>query len=110
MNRSRGEIVHAYPSFLADGRHFIYLRTSTASELSGLYVGSVDVKPEQQDLTRVVATRSNAQYVPSRRDPALGELLYSRDGTLITRRFDAARRQAVGDVIPVAEGLASQVR
>ena len=63
---------------------------SGAADISGLYVGSLDVKPEEQDLTRVVATRSNGEYVPSGADPAVGDLLYSREGTLNTQRFDAA--------------------
>jgi eukaryotic-like serine/threonine-protein kinase len=106
VNPSRGEIFHVAPRFLPDGRHFIYLRVSGVADLMGLYVGSVDVKPEDQDLTRVVATRSNGEYVASGADPALGDLLYGREGTLITQRFDAARRQVIGDPIPVAEQVA----
>ena len=106
VNRSRGEIGHYSPRFLPDQRHFIYLRMSGAADLSGLYVGSLDVKPEEQDLTRVVATRSNAEYVPSGTDPAVGDLLYSLEGTLNAQRFDSGRRQIVGDPIPVAEQVA----
>ena len=38
--------IHAFPSFLSDGRHFAYLR---APENSGIYIGSLDEKPEQQN-------------------------------------------------------------
>ena len=106
VNPSREEISHVSPRFLPDGQHFIYLRVSVAADLTGLYVGSVDVKPEDQDLTRVVATRSNGEYVASGADRSLGDLVYGREGTLIAQRFDAARRQVVGDPIPVADQVA----
>ena len=106
LNHSRGEIGHFFPRILPDGRHFIYLRVSPGADVTGLYVGSLDVKPEEQDLTRIVATRTNGEYAPSATHPALGDLLFVRDGTLIGQRFDAARRQLVGDPVPVAEQVA----
>ena len=42
--------VHTFPSFLPDGRHFFYLR---APENPGIYLGSLDVKPEQQSSRRI---------------------------------------------------------
>ena len=73
LNQSRGEIGHFFPRFLPDGRHFIYLRVSPGADVTGLYVGSLDAKPEEQDLTRIVATRTNGEYAPSATDPALGD-------------------------------------
>ena len=40
---ARNEI-HTFPSFLRDQRHFFYLR---APESPGIYLGSLDVRPEQ---------------------------------------------------------------
>ena len=38
--------VRSIPQFLPDGRRFLYLRVSSASDKTGVYVGSLDVKPE----------------------------------------------------------------
>jgi serine/threonine protein kinase len=49
IDPSRQEIFHAInPSFLPDGRHFVYYRGSRAVENRAVYVGSLDAKPEQQ--------------------------------------------------------------
>ena len=58
LDASRKEIGHYLPTFLPDGRRFLYLRVSPTTDESGIYVGTVDVKPEQQDTHRLVATRS----------------------------------------------------
>ena len=50
-----GEVAHRYPQFLPDGRRFLYLRVSTAPEKTGVFVGSLDVKPEEQSLTATAA-------------------------------------------------------
>ena len=62
LNQSRGEIGHFFPRFLPDGRHFIYLRVSPGADVTGLYVGSLDVKPEEQDLTRDCGHATNGEY------------------------------------------------
>src|SRR5262249_28162656 len=43
-----------FPAFLPDGKHFLYLRLTTDG--SGLYVGSLDAKPDAQDMKRVLAS------------------------------------------------------
>jgi len=40
---------HSFPSFLPDGKHFVYLRRSGSRENSGVFIGSIDATPEQQD-------------------------------------------------------------
>ena len=106
LDLSRGEIAHSFPSFLPDGRHFIYLRTSDQQENSGVYVGSLDAKPGDQDSKRLLATAYQSIYVPSS-SPESGELLFMRDGKLIAQRFDTRRRELTGEPVTVAEQLAS---
>jgi eukaryotic-like serine/threonine-protein kinase len=106
LDSSRSEIQHVLPSFLPDGRHFIYLRTSSKPENSGVYIGSLDAKPEEQDSKRLLATAYGPAYVPSS-DPGFGQLLFVHDGTLMTQSFDARRLELVGDPIPVAAQLGS---
>jgi Tol biopolymer transport system component len=107
LDSSRGEFQHVLPSFLPDGRHFIYLRFSDKPENSGVYVGSLDARPEEQDSKRLLlATAYGPAYVPSS-DPGFGQLLFVRDGTLMAQSFDARRLELVGDPIPMAEQLGS---
>jgi len=93
---------HRYPFFLPDGRHFLYLRTSSAPEHSGIYLGSLDAKPAQQGTRRVALSDYGAVFVP----PAvgsIGELLLLREGTLLAQPFDLARLEVAGEPVPLAE-------
>jgi len=106
LDSSRGEIAHTFPSFLPDGQHFIYLRTSDQQENSGIYLGSLDAKPGDQDSKRLLATAYGPIYVPSS-DPESGQLLFMRDGKLIAQRFDTGRLELTGEPVTVAEQVAS---
>jgi eukaryotic-like serine/threonine-protein kinase len=105
VDSSRGESNHVLPSFLPDGRHFIYLRASNPVN-SGVYIGSLDAKPEQQDLKRLVATNFGAIFVPSS-DGESGQLIYDNDGRLMAQGFDARRLQLSGEPVIVAEQIRS---
>jgi eukaryotic-like serine/threonine-protein kinase len=96
--------VHAFPSFLPDGRHFIYLLRAT--EDPGIYVGSVDAKPEQQSSKRMVATPLMAGYAPSV-DGAIGQLLFMRESSLLAQPLDERRLEPIGEPIPIAKQVGS---
>jgi serine/threonine protein kinase/Tol biopolymer transport system component len=91
--------VHTFPSFLPDGQHFFYLR---APENSGIYLGALDVKPEQQNSRRILSTPVMALYAASG-DRMMGHLLFLREGTLLAQGFDERSLQPQGTPIPVAE-------
>jgi eukaryotic-like serine/threonine-protein kinase len=95
--KNRNE-AHAFPSFLPDGRHFIYIR---APQEIGIYVGSLDAKPDQQSSKRMLATTVMASYVASH-DQAPGRLLFMREGSLWAQSFDAQRFELFGEPVPVA--------
>ena len=103
---SRKEVVHVLPSFLPDGRHFLYLRASSAPENSGVYVGSLNAKPEQQDSRRLLPTTSGPVYVPSS-DSDSGQVLFLRQATLMAQPFDAHRLELSGEAVPVAAQVGS---
>jgi len=109
IDSSRQETIHAVFSFLPDGRHFVYIRYSPTAERSGIYLGSLDAKPEQQGSRRLVATDSNAVYAPSS-DPAQGHLLFVREGSLMAQSFDARKLEMAGNAVPIAEGLPDEGR
>ncbi len=99
---SRGEISHAFPSFLPEGRHFIYSRYSDKSEATGLYVGSLDVLPEAQSSKPLLTADGGGIYVQSS-DSDLGQLLFIRGGALLAQSFDARRLELVGEPVTVAD-------
>ena len=98
---SQNETFHAYPSFLPDGRRFIYLRLG---EAPGVYVGSLDVQPKQQSVKRIVETTFMPAYAPPA-DSRAGWLLFAHEGALIAQRFDADRLESVGEGIPLVDHI-----
>ena len=106
VDRSRKENFHARPMFLPDGQHFLYLRSSTNDEISGIYLGSLDVKPEQQSLQRLLPGHLGIGYAPTS-DPALGYVLFLQDDTLMAQVFDNHLMQLTGEPIPIAERVGS---
>ena len=108
VDSSRQESSHSTPAFLPDGRHFVYHRNSTP-ENSGIYLGSLDAKPEQQSSKLLVASSSDAAYAPSPNpllgDPGVGHLLFVREGSLMAQAFDARRLELAGEAVPIAEDL-----
>ena len=88
-----GESGRAFPSFLPDGRHFLY-HANGVTERGGLYVGSLD----SGDTTRIVSSNTGAIF-----DEASGHLLFVRQGTLVAQRFDPTTMALTGEPFPVAE-------
>ena len=102
LDQSRGEVVHGIPVLLPDGRHFLYVRISLMDGNSGIYIGSIDLTPEKQNMTPLIPV-SHAAYV--RASNGAGYVLYLQKGTLVAHPFDADRLQLSGDPIPVADGV-----
>ena len=83
-----------YPSFLPDGRHFLlYVPSPRDPEKASVAIASLE-GGSRTDL--IMGTRSNAVYSPP------GYLLFWRDGTLMTQRFDAVSLQIQGTAVAVA--------
>jgi serine/threonine protein kinase len=106
MEPSRSETLHGMPCFLPGGRNFIYYRESQTEEFRGFYVGSLDVKPNEQTLERLLAANSQVNCVFSS-ESADVRLVFIRDGSLLTQRFDSDALELVGDVVPVTQGVGS---
>ena len=104
LDPARQETGHALPSFLPDGRHFLYLRASSRAEESGIYLGDLDAKPGQQSSKRLLSTSSGAVFVSSP-DPSLGRVLFLRENTLMAQLFHIGRMELSGNAVPVAEGV-----
>jgi Tol biopolymer transport system component/predicted Ser/Thr protein kinase len=101
-----GEVAHRWPQFLPDGRRFLYQRVSSSAEKTGLYVGSLDVKPEEQNLQPLLPTNRQAWWVTSE---ASGKsyLLTQRDTTLLVQAFDPDTLKLGGAPVPIANDVGS---
>ena len=97
---------HIFPSFLSDGRRFIYLRLSpTNPEASGIYAGELGTTSPNGG-KRLLTTGFGAAFVaPS--DAGPGGIVFSRDGILFVQRLDERRIELVGDPVRLAEGIGS---
>ena len=104
-DRSRLVNSHPYPTFLPDGRHFLYSITSAQKETSGVYLGSLDgaVKRRLLDIITVI------KYVaadPGERGSG-GWLVYGRDGALLARPFDTSRLDFTGEPFSLSDKVGS---
>ena len=107
LDASRKEEFHLLPTFLPDGRHFVYLRVSPAApEASGIYIGTLDAKPEAQSLERLMPYEIGVTYAAAT-NSGPGRLLFLREGTLIAQPFDERRLALAGEPVPVAERVGS---
>jgi Tol biopolymer transport system component/tRNA A-37 threonylcarbamoyl transferase component Bud32 len=97
VDRSRGEFVHTWPTFLPDGKSLLYFR-SGPPDVEGMYVGSLDVDAGNQSRKRILATGVPAVF-------ANGHLFFLRAGTLLAQPFDARRLELRDVPAPVAQDV-----
>src|SRR5262249_18374897 len=93
IHEAEGERSHRHPSFLPDGRHFLFVVQKGPASLA--FVGSLD----STDRVELFATDSKVLY-------ANGHVLFVREGTLFAQPFDAGRLRTTGDPFPAAEDVA----
>jgi Tol biopolymer transport system component len=106
LDASLHERQHELPSFLSDGRHFLYLRSSAKPEESGIFAGSLDDPPERQSKKRILATQFGAYFAPSG-EAGSGSLLFLREDVLMAQAFDPARLELSGNPAPLVRGVGS---
>jgi len=85
-----------FPSFLPDGRRFLYRVLNPIQGEPGIYIGSLDSKEGKR-----IGTGSSALFVPP------SWLLYVRGSTLVAQSFDPDKATLAGDAIPIAEQVAT---
>jgi eukaryotic-like serine/threonine-protein kinase len=104
LGTGRGEYQHVWPTFLPDGRHFLYSgfvgADARPEENMGFYLGSLDSK----EVKLLYSGRGNVAYAPSS-NQSRGHLLFMRGSTLLARPFDAGRLEFTGEAAPVAENV-----
>jgi serine/threonine protein kinase len=87
------ESSHRFPSFLPDGKHFLYSALPAKSGKVEIFVGTLD----DGSRVRVGSMDSTPVYA----DP--GWLLYSRQGVLAAQPFDARQFKSTGEPIPLPD-------
>jgi Tol biopolymer transport system component len=93
LDTARQEVNHLSPSFLPDGRHFLYYIRSGRKETRGTYLGSLDNGVKE----RLLGADLNAVYA----EP--GYLLFMRERALLAQPFDPLQLKLTGEPFPVAE-------
>jgi Tol biopolymer transport system component/predicted Ser/Thr protein kinase len=86
---------HRWPSFLPDGRHFLYLADSWRTEDHWILMGSIDSQASEQ----VVQAVSNPLFVSP------NHLLFVRGGALLSQRLDPKRRKLEGEPASIGEQI-----
>ncbi|HKE22577.1 MAG TPA: hypothetical protein VKB88_09325 [Bryobacteraceae bacterium] len=102
LDNARGEFAHCHPSFLPDGRHFLFFAVSSPSGRSSIRVGSLDSTNSKYLLNSDGA----AVYAPAR-DGRRGFLLYVYGGSVMAQPFDPVRQELSGRPTPVLPEIAS---
>ena len=97
IDRKNGENGSAWPSFLPDGRHFLFLGLTTKPDESFLKVG--DIKSDKV-VTLQKGNFSRIEYV------APGYIIYARERALLAQPFDARSLKLTGDPFPVVDDVA----
>jgi serine/threonine protein kinase len=104
VDASRQERADGFPILLPDGKHFLYTRLSSVTENGGIFVGTLDAKPDAQGSKRILAVQSSSAYAPpSGSGP--GYLLFLQDRILMAQPFDAQRFELSGEPVPLAEQI-----
>ena len=95
LDAARGEATHLFPSFLQDGRHFVFLARNDDPTKDAIMLGDLDSRQ-----TRWLAnTDSKAVW------SSAGYLLFAREGPLLAQKFDVRRLVLDGDPVPVAPSV-----
>jgi serine/threonine protein kinase len=87
-----------FPTFLPDGRHYLFLGLGQNRTGGGIDVGSID-SPDSRNL--VPASRASATYAGA---AGAGFLIFRRETTLVAQPFDADRLELTGTPQALAEG------
>jgi dipeptidyl aminopeptidase/acylaminoacyl peptidase len=95
LEPSLGGVCHSAPSFLPDGRHFLYKATNVNRRNGTIYVASLEAAEPPKRLLEA----SRAIYV----EP--GFIVYSREQTLFARPFDATRLEFTGEPTQLADDV-----
>jgi eukaryotic-like serine/threonine-protein kinase len=94
------------PTFLPDGRHFLYTRTpgNSTGRAGGLSIGVLDAGGSPSASDELIPDSSAYSYAPST-DPSLGFVLFLRGTDLVAQPFDPTRLKLTGNAVQIASNI-----
>ena len=100
--------IQAFPHFLPDGRHFLYMHLGVSAP--GVYVGRLDADERKRILPALVTVVGSQRINvngPVRATYAAGHLFYldNSDRTVMAQAFDVRRLQLRGAAVRIAENV-----
>ncbi len=95
LDKDRGDIVHSYPVFLPDEKHYLFTIDSSNIESSGVFLGSLD----SNKVVRIVDSRYKVNYI----NP--GYLLFLRGTILYAQQLQIDPPKLIGEPITIADQL-----
>lgn len=95
LDISQDDVSQRWPSFLPDGRHFLYLGVSVNDSRRGVYIDSLD-GPIPRPVQPLFLSDSGAIYAPGA-SRSEGFVLSANAGRIEVRPFDADRLVVTGD-------------
>lgn len=93
--KDANRFTHRNPSFLPDGKHFLFVLRDLNEAVGRVYAGSLDGGDPEPILREA---GSNVAYSD-------GYLFYVKDGTLTAEEFDPGKRRLNGKPIPIAANV-----
>jgi serine/threonine protein kinase len=98
LDATTGEVQHGRPSFLPDGRHFLYFSVGSRAGVldpRGIYLGSLDAGEPPRLL---LPNATQARY-------AGGRIVFMQGGRLMSQRFDVDSRALGGEPARLVEDV-----
>jgi Tol biopolymer transport system component len=99
---SEQQIHHHWPTFLPDGRHFLYFAANnTQPERTGIYLASLDT----DEARLLIKAETSAAYAlrPAGAPRGSDYIFFVRERTLMAQPFDRQAWEVAGDPVPLAE-------
>ena len=93
LDQARGESAHRFPTFLPDGKHFLYVALPGKDNRVDTRVGTLDATPGP-----IIVT---GQGVAVFARP--GFLVFNRDGAIVAQRFNPRSMKTTGNPQPIRD-------
>ncbi len=95
LDESQGHNTHRWPTFLPDGRRFLYLARGTRPEDNGIYAGALD----SPVTVRLVNAESSMAFAKP------GFLVFARNRALLAQPLDLKTLRVTGEPIQILEDV-----
>src|SRR5579862_357516 len=94
-------VTDLYPTFLPDGRHYLASRGRSGTPEAGVWVIPMDGPA----IRRILPDLGKTDIVQPTAGSPMGQLLFTRNGTLMALPFDMQRLEPAGDPSPIVRSI-----